>query len=158
MTPDDLEQLLSERLRALPAPQAPVTLARRVRTAVAPNRPAVRPWSIWPEVWRAAFALGGLLVAASAAVAWWIAAADADGAAWWQIAIQAVASTTGAIGSIGDGASFVFASLGSFAGSPVVLAMVVSIVGAALMAAGLAAWLSSVARTSLTWSGKGVSR
>jgi hypothetical protein len=158
MTPEELERLVSDRLRALPAPHAPVTLERRIRTAVAANRPVVRPWSIWPDVWRAAFALGAVVIAASAAAIGWTAAADADGAAWWQIGIRAVAGTTNAIRSTGDVTSFGLASFGSFLASPAVIAVVASIVGAALAFAGLGTWLRHVARSSLAWSSKGASR
>jgi hypothetical protein len=155
MTPDELERLIAAQLHALPTPTAPVTLARRVRTAVAPNRPAVRPWAIWPEVWRAAFALGAAAVVAVAATVWWIATANANGAPWWQTAVEVAVGTTNVLGATRDGAGWAASGLGAFVASPVVLAVIATVVGAALAVAGLCMWLSLVARSSLAWSTPG---
>lgn len=154
---DDLERLMSARLRQLPAPHAPASLRRRVMTAVSTDRPAVRPWSIWPRVWQSIFALGLMVIAGSAALAWSVIAADARGDAWWQIGLQAVAGTTGTVGALRDGLGLAFSWFTAALMAPPVLAIVAVVAGAAIAFIVLGAWLSRIALPSLAWS-KGASR
>jgi hypothetical protein len=57
MNPDDLERLVDQDLKRLPAPRAPKTLLPRVLAATV-ERPAVpwyaQPWLAWPLAWQAA--------------------------------------------------------------------------------------------------------
>lgn len=70
MTPEELEQLVHRRLRSLPPPRAPRSLApavmARIRTA-APRPWYARPWHAWPGGWQVASA-AALVLAAAAAV------------------------------------------------------------------------------------------
>ena len=71
MNPDDLERLIDERLRRLPAPHAPATLAPRVLRSV--EQWAARPWYTrawwtWPIGWRVASFGAALAMVAALAV------------------------------------------------------------------------------------------
>ena len=73
MDPADLDRLLDEELRALPAPRAPHTLLPRVMAAAAvaaaaPAAPVETGWSTWPRAWQAAAA--ALVLTCAAGMAW----------------------------------------------------------------------------------------
>lgn len=157
MTPDDLERLVADRLGRLPAPHAPASLHRRVMTAVSGTRPAVRPWSIWPSVWRAIFALGLTVIGMAGAVVWATVAADARGDAGWQIAVRAIVGATDAPGAVRDAGSVGWSWFGAALTTPAALAVIALIAGSAVAFLLIGAWLSRIALPSMAWS-KGASR
>ena len=157
MTPDDLERLVADRLGRLPAPEAPASLHRRVMTAVSATRPAVRPWSIWPGVWRAIFALGLTTIAATGAVVWATVAANARGDAEWQIAVRAIVGATDAPAAARDAASVGWSWFAAVLTTPAALAVMALIAGAAVAFVLLGAWLSRIALPPIAWS-RGASR
>ncbi len=68
MTPEELEQIVHQRLRNLPAPKAPRSLAPAVMAAVRAraSRPwYARPWRTWPAGARVAAAVSLTLLAAA---------------------------------------------------------------------------------------------
>jgi hypothetical protein len=82
MNPDDLEHLVEERLRRLPALRAPRTLLPRVMAAVqlAAHPWYTRSWFTWPRVWQVASTLALLVVVAGISIAG--AAADQQAPGW----------------------------------------------------------------------------
>jgi hypothetical protein len=157
MTPDDLEPLIADRLRRLPAPLAPPTLHRRVMTAVSATRPVVRPWSIWPRVWQAIVALGFATIATACAAVWLTAAANARGDAGWQIAVQAIVSATDTPSALRDALLSSFTWFTALLSAPAAVAIFALVAAAALAFIALGVWLSRLALPPLVWS-KGVSR
>ncbi|RPJ64378.1 MAG: hypothetical protein EHM24_23050 [Acidobacteria bacterium] len=79
MNPADLERLIDEELKRLPAPRAPRTLLPGVLAATVHRRPPsqARPWLSWPLAWQtgSVVAVGvvvtGIYMLAQQALSWW---------------------------------------------------------------------------------------
>lgn len=113
--PDDLEQLIGDRLRRLPSRRAPQSLRPRVMAAVAARRrrPAANPWFQWP--WPHQAALVAALLLGVAGGAWLVSQAPMPslevGGGWGSGVLQARQMLFGAGAAFQAAAVFIRALL-----------------------------------------------